>query len=130
MSEVENELPGGHSGLDTKALTLLAHSKCLEMGAGGQVPLYIHTPTCRFHCGCLCNGLKGFAIANDIRELQLLSNTTDDYYTQMVHARGREEIALQANEDANREIGRLTKLVQQMNTENQNPQPVDSFLWW
>ncbi|MDA1277476.1 MAG: hypothetical protein O2960_26035 [Verrucomicrobia bacterium] len=37
-----------------------------------------------------------------------------NYYTQMVHARGREEIALQANEDANREIARLTKLVQQI----------------
>jgi len=34
---------------------------------------------------------------------------TDAFYTQMVQAREREEIALQANEDANREIARITQ---------------------
>jgi hypothetical protein len=109
MSEVKNEVLGGHSGLDTRALTLMARSTFLEMGEGGQFPLYMHIVGCLFYCDCFCNGPEGFAIADDIRELQLLPNTTDDFYTQMVQAREREEIAVQANEDANREIARLTK---------------------
>jgi len=42
---------------------------------------------------------------------------TDAFYTQMVQAREREEIALQANEDANIEIARLTKANEGTNRE-------------
>lgn len=77
---------GGHSGLHVSTLRKYARSELLELGEGGESPIYMHHGKCPNYCDYACNGHHGFDIATDIDELQLHTPNSKSGATAHEHA--------------------------------------------